>query len=241
MMNYCEKTKHYLTGVEFSNGACFNLDTEKPKELYRDDYLVNISKGKKVIHFGFVDHLPLIEEKIANGSWLHKKLTDVSAMCYGIDLEKEGIEYIESLYKYKNLFAMNVLSDDVPEEIMQIEFDYILLPDVIEHIGNPVEFLEALRSKFGANAESIIITTPNAFRLINFVNLFRHKECINTDHRFWFTPYTISKVVTDAGYRITSLNLFEHSRLPRKQFLRRLVISIYKVFKDTLVVNASFK
>jgi hypothetical protein len=35
-------------------------------------------------------------------------------------------------------------------------------------------------------------------------------EIINSDHRFWFTPYTISKVLVSAGYnpeKITYTNL----------------------------------
>jgi hypothetical protein len=27
-----------------------------------------------------------------------------------------------------------------------------------------------------------------------------YREVINSDHRFWFTPYTISKVLVSAGY-----------------------------------------
>ena len=37
-----------------------------------------------------------------------------------------------------------------------------------------------------------------------------YKEIINSDHRFWFTPYTISKVLASAGYKpekITYSNL----------------------------------
>jgi hypothetical protein len=40
--------------------------------------------------------------------------------------------------------------------------------------------------------------------------MMNYKEIINSDHRFWFTPYTISKVVASAGYypeRIIYANL----------------------------------
>ena len=217
-MKFYDKTKSYLNGNKFSNGAVFSLNTSRPKELYRDEYLINISKNKKIIHLGFVDHLPLIDEKIANGNWLHEKLTNNSKLCYGIDINKRGIEYIQKKYKYKNLYAMDIISDDIPEKILKINFDYILVPDVIEHIGNPVNFLNALRTRFQGNTNIIVITTPNAFRLNNFINTLKNKECINTDHRFWFTPYTISKIVTDAGCKINSLNFFEHCKLSKKQF-----------------------
>ena len=44
-----------------------------------------------------------------------------------------------------------------------------------------------------------VITVPNALcftRKAVFMNGF---ERINTDHRYWFTPYTIAKVMYEAG------------------------------------------
>ena len=40
--------------------------------------------------------------------------------------------------------------------------------------------------------------------------MMNYLEIINSDHRFWFTPYTITKVLVSAGYnpeKITYSNL----------------------------------
>jgi hypothetical protein len=40
--------------------------------------------------------------------------------------------------------------------------------------------------------------------------MMNYLEIINSDHRFWFTPYTIAKVLVSAGYnpeKITYANL----------------------------------
>ncbi|MCK5538428.1 MAG: hypothetical protein KAI79_16495, partial [Bacteroidales bacterium] len=191
-MLYDDLTKSYLSGSKFSNGGIISLDSQKSNILYRDDYLLKITENKNILHLGFLDHLPLIDEKIKKGSWLHKKLMDNSDICYGIDINKEGIEYIQNKYNYDHLYAMNIITDVIPEEILNTKFDYLLIPDVIEHIGNPVEFLQSIKERFEDNVNKVILTTPNGFRLNNFLNSFKNIEVINTDHRFWFTPFTLS-------------------------------------------------
>lgn len=240
-MKFDDLTKEYLQGEKFSNGAIIHLNDTRSTILYRDDYLLQISKNKKILHLGFVDHLPLIDEKIAKGNWLHKKLMDVSETCYGIDINKEGIQYIQDKYDYKDLFALDILTDTIPEVILHTNFDYILIPDVIEHIGNPVDFLSAIRQRFKNNVANIVVTTPNATRYDNVINTFKNVECINTDHRFWFTPYTISKIVIDAGYKINSLDFFEHGRLSRRQFIKKWMITKYPAFKDNIIINISLQ
>lgn len=238
-MYYDDLTKDYLSGKSFSNGAIINLDSKKIDILYRDDFLLEIAKGKKILHLGFVDHIPLIDEKIKNGNWLHKKLMDVSEVCYGVDINEEGIKYIQDKYKYDNLYVTDITSDNISKQILDVKFDYILIPDVIEHIGNPVDFLEAIRVKFKDNVENVILTTPNAFRWNNFINTFKNIEVINTDHRFWFTPFTLSKIVTDAGFKINSIGYFEHGGLSRRQIFKKLILKKYPSFRDTLIIDIS--
>jgi len=238
---YDDVTKDYLLGNSFSNGGIIHLTKNSSDIIYRDDYLLDIARGKNILHLGFVDHIPLINEKIEKGNWLHKKLVDVSNLCYGIDINQEGIAYIKNKYGYENLYAVDIVSDDIPADLIDTKFDYIFIPDVIEHIGNPVDFLKVIQDRFRDNAENIILTTPNAFRWNNFENSFKRIEIINTDHRFWFSPFTLSKIVTDAGYKINNLGYFEHSKLSKIRIFKRFIINRYTPFRDTLIINASLK
>ena len=240
-MFYDNLTEKYLLGQSFSNGAIINLDSMKVNTLYRDDYLLKLAKGKNILHLGFVDHIPLIDEKIKRGNWLHKKLMDVSNICYGVDINEEGIKYIQENYKYEDLYVLDITSDVIPKKILDTKFDYIFIPDVIEHIGNPVTFLSSIRERFKGNTDKIILTTPNAFRWNNFMNTFKNIECINTDHRFWFTPFTLSKITIDSGFKINSLGYFEHGRLSRRQIFRKFILNRYMAFRDTLIIEVSLK
>ena len=197
-------------------------------------------KNKKILHFGFVDHLPLVDKKIELGQYLHQKLMNVADV-YGVDINKEGVDYLKEKYAYENIYAFDLRKDEIPKELLSIQFDYILLPDVIEHIGNPVEFVELIRTKFKDNVDKIILTTPNSFRLNNVISTFKNVELINTDHRFWFTPYTLSKIVTDAGYKIETINFLEHQKKSLRQPLRNLLLFMFKALQDSLILEARLK
>jgi hypothetical protein len=236
-MEYTNKIKEYLSGEDFSNGAIVNLESKRESIINRDDFLLEISKNKNILHLGFVDHLPLIDKKIEQNNWLHQKLIDSSHICCGIDINKEGIKYIQDRYKIKNLYRVNIISDKIPKEILDIKFDYLLIPDVIEHIGNPVEFLEIIREKFKNNVDRVILTTPNAFRWNNFLNTFKGVEVINSDHRFWFTPFTLSKILTDSGYTIYQQGYFEHGKFSRREIFKKFTLNKYPLLRDTLIIE----
>lgn len=234
-MKYNSEELEYLKGVKFSNGNKFRLINQSDY-LNRDDYLIHLSKDKTIMHLGFVDHVPLIDEKIKKEKWLHKKLMDASKLCFGVDINKSGIDYIKKRYSYDHLYAIDVINDELPEEIKREKIDYLLIPDVIEYIGNPVAFLKAIKEKL-TNVDKVVLTTPNAFRLNNFIYSLKNIELINTDHRFWFTPYTLSKIVVDAGFEIENIGFYEHGRLGRKRILKKLFLSKYFTFRDTLIIE----
>lgn len=70
-------------------------------------------------------------------------------------------------------------------------------------------FLKSLKKGLGNNARELIVTAPNAIRWEKFKNLRKGIECINSDHRYWFTPYTLAKIVLETG----ELRLFILSQL----------------------------
>lgn len=163
----------------------------------RLDYLTECIRGKRLLHIGCCDHRSLIDVKIANGTWLHGIFLQEAAICFGIDIDEDAIAYL-SEKNYKNLYAADIMHD-LPKEIKQEHFDIIVLGEILEHLDAPAMFLKKLHSYFDYQYE-LIVTVPNAFCLENFKNCINHFERINSDHRFWFTPYTISKTLANGGY-----------------------------------------
>jgi hypothetical protein len=76
-----------------------------------------------------------------------------------------------------------------------------------------VQFLSKFVEHYGSFCRTVIITVPNAFRGGNVINIFQNREVINSDHRFFYTPYTLLKVATDSGLRPISVEAAAFSRV----------------------------
>lgn len=204
-----EQLKGYLTGELFSNYRKFQFD-KKAFIPERIDLLKSLLNDKVVLHFGCCDHVNLIEEKIKNITHLHVIISNIAKKCIGIDNNIEALNKLKSL-NIDNCMYYNLLESSDPA-LENEAYDYVLLGEILEHVAEPILFLKRIHEKF-ANAKGIIITVPNAFSSRNFYNIKRGIEEINTDHKFWFTPFTISKVVTEAGFILDSIYFVDRSRI----------------------------
>lgn len=192
----------YLEGNEFSNGYEFKL--EENDLLSRLEQIIKLTKGKRVLHIGCCDHVPLIKEKIQNGRWLQKLLDENCSRVVGIDINEMSINFVkQNKLTESDIYCANIAASDFWEKVPKEEFDVVLMGEILEHVDNPVFFLKEIKKNMDEiGFEGIyVITVPNALSFIRDNKARRNIECINSDHRYWFTPYTISKVEICAGMR----------------------------------------
>lgn len=227
----------FLSGQRFSSHLAVHFDFDGEDRLYRsrNDWLVDLCRGKRVLHIGCVDHdIRMIRAKMARRKWLHQLLVESAACCHGIDLNAEGIEFMRDELGYDEVTTANAVGD-VPSEILDREWDILLLAEVLEHVGNPVEFLTRMHEKYRHCAGELIITVPNAFAVENLRFIRRKQESINSDHFFWFTPYTLARVVTEAGMSpgeiimcrggvVKPWQVFRNSRFAKNPLIRNNIL-----------------
>jgi len=212
----------YLKGDLFTNSLRIDLDRTRYESLTREEIITQIIKGKDVIHIGCSDHIPVIKQKIAVNRWLHKLISENSSSCLGIDIDRESIDYVRNELGFENIICGNILTDNL-EVITSKKWDYVVFGEIIEHIGNPVEFLKTFRERFGKNISRFVISVPDIYNKKNLANMLSFREEINSDHRFWFTPYTISKILVDSGYIPESITFGNLIPLSKKELaLRKL-------------------
>jgi 2-polyprenyl-3-methyl-5-hydroxy-6-metoxy-1,4-benzoquinol methylase len=216
-----EATGRYLSGAEFSNGRHFSIPASPPIE--RDALLVEMARGKRVLHVGCADHLEIIDRKIADGRYLHAQLERSAASLIGCDTNERSMAHMRAK-GFRDLF----LPQDVPEQA----FDVVLVPDVIEHVPNVGSFLGELKRY---RAGSYVITTPNAFRFMN--RLYLTSELVNSDHRYWFSPYTLARVCVDAGFRIRQMRYTD--TIARRNLVRRFFTRRYPLTRNGLAIELS--
>jgi 2-polyprenyl-3-methyl-5-hydroxy-6-metoxy-1,4-benzoquinol methylase len=192
----------YLSDKEFDEGLKVSLEFDNERKT-RIQKITELSAKKRIIHVGCVDHMPIIEEKISNNTWLHKLVTDAADECIGVDINKEGIEFMRKI-GYTNAYYTDLMQPTLPEIVNQ-KWDYMILGEILEHVDNPCDFLKTLNRLYSNNVGQIIISVPNAFCYYNFRNIKKGVEMINSDHRSTFTPYTLNKILYLAGFTLDDI------------------------------------
>ena len=226
-----KENTEYLLSNKIATGKKFYFNYSF-SGIKKSEFLCNKVKDKKIIHFGCTDHINVIPEKIRKKTFLHSLLTESSSDCVGIDINKETIELLGKNYGIKNIIQFDIFNNDIlclPLE----KYDYIVVPDVIEHCGDPLFFLKKIKSIFEKVANNAIFTIPYAFNIKNFSYSFKNLEFINSDHFFWFTPYTFSKLLTVANYKIINIDFVNLD--PPLYVLKK-----FSIFYNTLVIEATF-
>ncbi len=237
-MKFNHDVEDFLTGKQFSNAKSITFIDEKQTTFDRLELLIQLTKGKKVLHLGCTDHLDLIDSKIKNNIWLHKHLCDNSEKCYGIDINEEAVTYVKDILKYDNIYLGNVL--EMPLDFIKDEtWDYIVLGEIIEHVNNPCEFLSILHKRLKPYVKGIIITAPNAWSLQVIKKVRQNIECINTDHKYWFTPFTLSKVIVEADFQVDEI-LIAYFSMPKFNFFKRAYKKKHYLQGDSIIITASF-
>lgn len=143
-MGNCENMIDFLSGKNLIQGILFSINIDSDVKTLLD-YLVLKIKNKKVIHFGVCDHIEIIEKKILSNRYIHKIVSEISDQCVGIDINEEAISFLREKYNVSNIIKLDILKDELPQEIYNKKWDYLLMLDVLEHVDNPVIFYQKFR------------------------------------------------------------------------------------------------
>lgn len=226
----------YLSGSAFSTGHTFRYNINcHPSRL---SLLEKICHKKSVIHIGCCDHIPCLDEKIKAKTWLHGLLSETSKTCLGIDINGDSIDAVKRMTGYDNVIQGDVTKSGL-HNITSKHWDVAIFGEIMEHIGDPVSFLRNFCQIYGDSVSEIVVTVPNSMSIRNAYDSLRQAERINTDHRFWFSPFTISKILWDAGYKVTSIETtYSPSNQLHMQLLKRLLLKLFPLLGDGIVVMA---
>ncbi len=222
------KASEYLSGKKFSSGLALKI----PSNDYLDlkEFISDYVRNKKVLHIGFADHPEIIDKKIKNDGWFHLHIMNSAKEAFGVDLNCMAVEYVKRTYNIPNVYCGNIENvDEIPKEIDKV-WDAVLILDVIEHVDNPISFLKSVKDNL--RFKELIVSAPNALRIENFVNAKKNLEVNNTDHRYWFSPYTLSKIITISGFNIRGILMIDRYR---KRSFRKCKNPL---FRDTVIIIA---
>ena len=149
-------------------------------------FILKHCTGKRVLEFG------------ASGP-MTEKIRDVAAEYLGVDRTASmgvlgyDLDATDALHSALPYYG--------PSEIRTP--DVIVCGEVLEHLGNPLHFLERLRRQY--TGVPLIVTVPNAFSAAARDWLAKGFENVNKDHVAWYSPKTISVLLERAGYQVGAL------------------------------------
>ena len=169
----------------------------KTKIVDRIPWLVEQCRGKRVIHVGFAD-AGFRDEQTRAGRWLHGHLDDVATSLVGLDFDGPGVAAAQDTDYDAHLVDC---TDVAAVEALDLEpADIVLAGEVIDHLGAPGPFLEAM-ARLIAPGGTLIVTTPNAYGLVNVVaNITRRIEVNHPDHVVMFTWRTLTQLMAREGW-----------------------------------------
>ena len=224
-----------MKGHEFSSGIRVPIARHEWRLRGRMEAIESLVAGKRIIHLGCADHVTSIQKKLARNKWFHKRLDDRAERCLGVDINAEGITVMKRL-GYSDVVLADLVRDPLPREVQSTRWDYMILGEIVEHQDNPVSFLTAIREKCRGIVDRIVVSAPHAFRYSNFTSALRNVEHINSDHRYWMTPYTLGKIGVQAGLEIEDFQMCQSFDLPPHWIFRRLLLTFFPGLRDDIVM-----
>ena len=177
----------------------------------RQDLILTRAAGRRVLHLGCVD-AGLLHERFARQELMHQKLAAVASELWGVDIDQEGIQFLAS-HGFDHLIAGDICEPPILAQLSGHPFDLILATEVIEHLPNPVQFLQAARRLLTPGHTELIITVPNAFRIETLLWLLRGIEYVHPDHNYWFSYVTATNLLRKSGLDVTEV--FAYTFQPR--------------------------
>jgi 2-polyprenyl-3-methyl-5-hydroxy-6-metoxy-1,4-benzoquinol methylase len=172
--------------------------------LDRDTALVDICIGKSVLHIGAADS-PFHMEKGRRGELLHQKIMQVASSVIGIDVDEEAVRQLHEI-NIDNIIVADINENTTLEGKV---FDVVLCCDIIEHVLNPGEILEACR-RFLRQDSKLVISTINATALKPALRALKGREAVHDDHICYFSYSTLCQMLVKNMYRPTDFGTFHY-------------------------------
>lgn len=182
----------------------FEADAERLVE--REQRLLSLAQGKRVLHFGFLDSI-FLERKLADHSLLHHRLAGVAELLYGVDINAALLEQYRTATGDHHTLIWDIADGCIPQQLQQ-PFDLILFPEVLEHVPNPGLVLDNLAALCRHTGASLCLTVPNGFDMYAFMAAMHGVELIHPEHCYTFTPYTLRRLLELAGFSLQSLEFY---------------------------------
>ncbi len=139
---------------------------------------------------------------ISRPDWMHAMVASAAS-------EAVGVELNPTLVKQAVAKGYNVVAGDAQEMDLGRTFDVVWAGELIEHLSCAGAFLDAARKHLGPDG-LLVLTTPNAFAVSNFVYRIGGRARVNAEHTCWYDETTLCQLLRRHGYEIVEVAYVGH-------------------------------
>jgi 2-polyprenyl-3-methyl-5-hydroxy-6-metoxy-1,4-benzoquinol methylase len=162
--------------------------------------------------------------------WMHKHIKGIAKSIYGLDLDAKSVSEIKSM-------GFDVEQGDAQDFSINRKFNLIHAGELIEHLDNPGGFLESVRNHLTQDG-LLLLTTPNALRISNFIYASTGGLKVNAEHTCWFCETTLTTLLERKGFEIVEIGYLKHETF---NFLRKVALRFRSlILPDRVAWNTLF-
>lgn len=136
---------------------------------------------------------------IESEGWLHFLINRHAEDTVGIDIDEEGIQYLQQE-------GYDARVADATALEFEEQFDVIVAGELIEHLSDFDGFLQSVRENLKEDGK-FILSTPNAFFFERFWSLLWNEDItVNPEHTCWFDERTLTQLLNRYGFRVDNVH-----------------------------------
>lgn len=139
--------------------------------------------------------------------WIHGQMAKVAAEVVGLDINQDAIKEL-------NERGYDIRFGNAEDFDFDRTFDVVHGGELIEHLENPGGMLRSARRHLGPEGR-LVLTTPNAFAISNFIYRLKGNPRINGDHTCWYCEDTLGQLLGRVGFEVVEVR-YLHYKAPGK-------------------------
>lgn len=160
---------------------------------YHDFFVNNVEKDESVLDLG-----------TGRGDVAYDVAKKTSKIVIGLDINSHNINYAKNTYRLINLVFVK---GDIYKDIIDQNFDVVILSNVLEHLDNRVELLKTIISK--AKPRKILIRVPQFERdwTVPMKKELGVPYFLDSTHKIEYTYDEFEKELFSAGLHISKVQI----------------------------------
>jgi 2-polyprenyl-3-methyl-5-hydroxy-6-metoxy-1,4-benzoquinol methylase len=154
----------------------------------------------------YLEHHTVLDVGAGSGidrpDWMHAAVAAVATEAVGVELD-------EQLAARARARGYEVIAADAQTLDLGRTFEVVWAGELIEHLSCAGGFLDSARRHLEPGGR-LVLTTPNAFAISNFVYRIGGRPKINKGHTCWYDETTLSQLLRRHGYEVIEVSYLGH-------------------------------